>query len=123
MFHFPQKAEKGFNVSWSDDEELEDAAETAKLVVDLSRRWAYEVEAYDKSVLYEYFDVFHIDTCDRCEQNRKIVEEKRKVLVELENEKKILVCTVSHLKGDVFILNSKIYNISYSLKKMNSKAY
>ncbi|CAI8614462.1 unnamed protein product [Vicia faba] len=115
---------KGFTVSWSNDDESEDETnnESAKLMVDLSGIWADEVKAYDDSVLYEDLDVFYKDTYDRCEESLQTLEEHRKIIVELESEKKKLLYSVSHLYSEVTLLNSKLNNMSYSLKKMKSKA-
>ena len=111
-------------MSWYDDDEseYEGKNETEKLVMALSGRWTDEMEAYDESVLYEDLDVSHKDTCDMCEESLKTLEEQINVMAKLENENKELLCTFSHLQSEVTLLNSKLNNMSDSLKKMKSRA-
>ena len=55
------------------------------------------------------------DTCDMCEESLKKEEEHRKIIIELENERKQLLSTVSHLQTEVTRLNSKLDNLKDSI--------
>ena len=82
MSQHSQEVEKGFTVSWSEDDESEDesSTKTAKLVMALSSRRADEVEACDKNDFYEDLDISYKDTCDRYEESLKTEENQRKVI-------------------------------------------
>ena len=54
----------------------------------LSGIWADEVEACDENDIYKYMDVSYKDTCDRCDEILKKEEQQRKIVADLENEKK-----------------------------------
>ena len=62
------------------------------------------------------------ETCDRCEESLKTEVNQRKVIAELENEKKELLCTVSQLQNEVTLLNSKLYDMADSLRRMKNGA-
>ena len=72
-----------------------------KSVNAISGKWANEVESCDENILYKDVDVSYKDTCDKSEENLKTEENYRKIIGELENEKKKLLCFVSHLQSEV----------------------
>ena len=55
------------------------------------------------------------------EESLKTKDEQRKIIAELENEKKKLLCIVSHLQSEVTLLNSKLNNMTYSLRRLNDR--
>lgn len=114
---FLKNHKKGLNVSWFDDDESEDYSnsETTKLVMALSGRCVDEVESCNENILYDDMHMSYNEACGRCEANLKTVEDQKKVISELESEKKELLCTVSHLQREVTFLNSKLDNMPNSL--------
>src|ERR1051325_1537400 len=95
-------------VTWFDgDSESDSEEESAKLVIALSSVCNSHNDSSDEEVTFEELVDSYKKLCIRsaevCQQNEK----QKKLIVKLEAEKKADTATISHLKGEVLVLNSK----------------
>ena len=108
-------------VTWSDgDSENNSEEESAKLVTALSGVCNSDNDSSDEEVTFEeladtYKKLF-IRSAKVCQQNEK----QKKLIVKLEAEKKEDTATISHLKGEVLVLNSKLDQMTKSVKMLTT---
>src|ERR1043165_1114962 len=118
---FLKKQKKGMYVTWSDgDSESDSEEESAKLVTSLSGVYNSDNDSTDEEVTFEELADSYKKLCIRsaevCQQNEK----QKKLIVKLEAEKKVDTATISHLKSEVLMLNSKLDQMTKSVRMLTS---
>src|ERR1044072_3167807 len=108
-------------VTWSDgDSGSESEEEAAKLVTSPSGVYNSDMDSSDEEVTFEELAETYRKLCIKsgevCQQN----EQQKKLIVKLEAEKKENSATISHLNSDIVMLNSKLDQMSKSVKMLTS---
>src|ERR1051325_2865531 len=109
-------------VTWFDgDSESDSEEESAKLVIALSSVCNSHNDSSDEEVTFEELVDSYKKLCIRsaevCQQNEK----QKKLIVKLEAEKKADTATISHLKGEVLVLNSKLDQMTKSVRMLTTR--
>ena len=117
-----KKQEKGMSVTWSDgDSESDSEEESAKLVTAISGVCNSDNDSSDQELTFEELANSYKKLCIRsaevCQQNEK----QKKLLVKLEAEKKEDIATIIHLKGEVLVLNSKLDQMTKSVRMLTNE--
>ena len=108
-------------VTWSDcDSESNSEEESSKLVTALVGICNSDSDSSDEEVTFEELVESYKKLCIRsaevCQQNEK----QKKLIVKLEAEKKAGIDTISHLEGEVQMLNSKLDQMTKSVKMLTN---
>src|ERR1043165_748628 len=115
-------------VTWSDgDSGSEYEEEAAKLVTALSGTCNSDNDSSDEEVTFEELADTYKKLCIRsgevCQQNekqKKLIVKLEAENVKLEAEKKENTVTISHLNSEIIVLNSKLDQMSKSVKMLTS---
>src|ERR1043165_2046615 len=108
-------------VTWSDgDSGSEYEEEAAKLVTALSGTCNSDNDSSDEEVTFEELADTYKKLCIRsgevCQQNEK----QKKLIEKLEAEKKENTVTISHLNSEIIVLNSKLDQMTKSVKMLTT---
>ena len=108
-------------VTWSDcDSESNSEEESAKLVTALTSVCTSESDTSDEEVTFEELADTYKKLCIRsaevCVQNEK----QSKLIIKLEAEKRADLETISHLEGEVQLLNSQLNQMTKSVKMLTN---
>src|ERR1044072_7815122 len=125
---FLKKQKKGMAVTWSDgDSGSESEEEAAKLVTALSGVCNSDMDSSDEEVTFEELAETYRKLCVKsgevCKQNeeqKKLIEQLEAENVKLEAEKKENTATIDLLNSDIVMLNSKLDQMSKSVKMLTS---
>src|ERR1043165_2581376 len=125
---FLKKQKKRMAVTWSDgDSGSESEEESAKLVTALSRVCNSDNDYSDEEVTFEELADTYKKLCIRsaevCQQNekqKKLIVKLEAENVKLEAEKKADIATISHLNSEVIMLNSKLDQMTKSVKMLTT---
>src|ERR1051325_3438743 len=126
---FLRKQKKGMAVTWSDGDSSSDSEEeSAKLVTALSGTCNSDNDSSDEEVTFEELAETYQKLCIKsgevCQQNekqKKLIEKLEAENVKLEAEKKENTVTISHLNSEIIGLNSKLDQMTKSVKMMSTE--
>ena len=109
------------SVTWSDcDSESNSEEESAKLVTVLTSVCTSDSDTSDEEVTFEELADTYKKLCIRsaevCVQNEK----QSKLIIKLEAEKRANLETISHLEGEVQLLNSQLNQMTKSVKMLTN---
>jgi hypothetical protein len=117
---FLKRQKKGLNVSWSDEETEDDTgSESAKHVRAFTSTYASDAESCEDITFDELAETYKA-LCARSTEVCKTVENQKKIISQLETEKKDLLSTVDDLKEKVALLTSELNNVNKSVKMLNT---
>ena len=91
--------------TWSDESETEEAA---NLVTALTGRWGSDEVSSDDEVTFEELASTYRKLCHKSVELSKQVENQKKEITQLENEKVEYLETISKLQTEVVVLNAKL---------------
>src|ERR1051325_4759182 len=125
---FLKKQRKGMTVTWSDGESgSESEEEAANLVTALSGTGNSDNDSSDEEVTFEELVDTYKKLCIRsgevCQQNekqKKLIEKLEAENVKLEAEKKENAVTISHLNSEIIVLNSKLDQMTKSVRMLTT---
>src|ERR1051325_8240965 len=125
---FLKKQKKGMAVTWSDgDSGSESEEEGAKLVTALTGVYNSDMDSSDEEVTFEELAETYQKLCIKsgevCQQNeeqKKLIEKLEAENVKLEAEKKENTATINLFNTDIVMLNSKLDQMSKSVKMLTS---
>ncbi|XP_058747123.1 uncharacterized protein LOC131620121 [Vicia villosa] len=110
---------KGQTVSWSEDESESDT-ETAKHVITLSG--VCDEESDSEELTFDNISKAYKELCLKSIKVDKHVEDQKRIIAQLHNEKVKQRSIISELKGEVTLLNSKLDNMTRSVRMLNNRS-
>jgi hypothetical protein len=104
-----KKHQKGYHISWSDEEEEKHSGESANHVAALTGRCKSDGDSYENDTAYdELFDSYKEVYIER--------EKMKRTVIKLEDEIGSLTSTVSDLKNEVRYLTHRLNNVNKPIK-------
>src|ERR1043165_9892891 len=106
-------------VTWSDgDSESDSEEESSKLVTALFGVCNSDNDSSDEEMTFEELADTYKKLCIRSAEVFQQNEKQKKLIMKLEAEKKEDTATISHLNGEVLVLNSKLDHMTKSVKML-----
>src|SRR4051812_31849231 len=116
-----KKQKKGLSVSWSDeDSESDFEEESAKHVTALTGIYNSDEDSRKDELTFEELAVSYRKLCIKCAEVCQQGEKQKKYIAQLEIDNKELNETISELNGEIILLQSKLDQMSKSVKMLNN---
>ncbi|CAJ2633234.1 uncharacterized protein LOC123890825 [Trifolium pratense] len=114
-----KKQKKGLSVSWSDEDDSEGEAETAKHINALTGVCTSDNESCDEELTYEELADSYKELCLKSEEVCRILEKQKKTIAQLQAERYDNLSKISELNKEVTELNSHLNNLKKHVVMLN----
>jgi hypothetical protein len=115
-----KKQKKGYSITWSDEDSEEDkeGESTTKFTAFIGRFKSGDDSSDEEITFEELFDSYR-KLCVESEGICKVSNDAKKVIAQMEEERKIHVSTIANLQSKVTMLSTDLQNMTKHVKMLN----